>query len=504
MQIKLENIGIVKNSSIELNGLTVITGKNNSGKSTVGKTLYALLDAVSNISEKYEIDRYNYMVKILEENQSIMSVFRLIKYGQMMEDSPTDDDILRKYSYLKKYINKDYKRKTNSNSRELKLFIEELVNELSEIKKKVVFSDPSWNKIGENIPEEDRKKIGAEIQDLFWSQFDTAFLNLTKLLETIKRDPQQIVYTKESINQTLRKEFARQLQPVRGQNGSSIISLTDGDKVYFSLTIENNNLVDENNNKFMAGQYKKVYLVDDPFILDNLERDQKLNQLFAFDSEESLLNSGHILSHNDKLRLTLTQNKQQSIFEQTILNDKLKNIRKKIDEILPGTFDLSTEGRYYVQNGMKLQVSNLATGSKMFSIIKILLDKGELDESTMLILDEPEAHLHPKWQNAFAEVIALLVKELGVNVLLTTHSPNFVLALDAYMRKYKLEEKSNFYQTEILEDGFVQYNCMDDDMGKIYEDFLKYLSEVKMLRNCYMYHDEEDTDSEADGEDEEE
>ena len=504
MQIKLENIGIVKNSSIELNGLTVITGKNNSGKSTVGKTLYALLDAVSNISEKYEIDRYNYMVKILEENQSMMSVFRLIKYGQMMEDSPTDDDILRKYSYLKKYINKDYKRKTNSNSRELKLFIEELVNELSEIKKKVVFSDPSWNKIGENIPEEDRKKIGAEIQDLFWSQFDTAFLNLTKLLETIKRDPQQIVYTKESINQTLRKEFAGQIQPVRGQNGSSIISLTDGDKVYFSLTIENNNLVDENNNKFMAGQYKKVYLVDDPFILDNLERDQKLNQLFAFDSEESFLNSGHILSHNDKLRLTLTQNKQQSIFEQTILNDKLKNIRKKIDEILPGTFDLSTEGRYYVQNGMKLQVSNLATGSKMFSIIKILLDKGELDESTMLILDEPEAHLHPKWQNAFAEVIALLVKELGVNVLLTTHSPNFVLALDAYMRKYKLEEKSNFYQTEILEDGFVQYNCMDDDMGKIYEDFLKYLSEVKMLRNYYMHHDEEDTDSEADGEDEEE
>ena len=239
--------------------------------------MYALLDAVSNISEKYEIDRYNYMVKILEENQSMMSVFSLIKYGQMMEDSPTDD-VLRKYPYLKKYINKDYKRKTNSNSRELKLFIEELVNELSEIKKKVVFSDPSWNKIGESIPEEDRKKIGAEIQDLFWSQFDTAFLNLTKLLETIKRDPQQIVYTKESINQTLRKEFAGQIQPVRGQNGSSIISLTDGDKVYFSLTIENNNLVDENNNKFMAGQYKKVYLVDDPFILDNLERDHKLKQ----------------------------------------------------------------------------------------------------------------------------------------------------------------------------------------------------------------------------------
>lgn len=488
MQIKLENIGIVKNSSIELNGLTVITGKNNSGKSTVGKTLYALLDAVSNISEKYEKDRCNFIKTNLDNIKYSKQIFRVWVHGQVK----SIDNLFSIDSYFKKFAYNEYRKLTSSS--ELEEFVKGLLQEMIRFKPNTQQRDAE---VGNKYVSAGNKK--NEKDELVMTVSE-----LEDLLETIKRDPQQIVYTKKSINQTLRKEFAGQIQPVRGQNGSSIISLTDGDKVYFSLTIENNNLVDENNNKFMAGQYKKVYLVDDPFILDNLERDQKLNQLFFFDSEESLLNSGHILSHNDKLRLTLTQNKQQSIFEQTILNDKLKNIRKKIDEILPGTFDLSTEGRYYVQNGMKLQVSNLATGSKMFSIIKILLDKGELDESTMLILDEPEAHLHPKWQNAFAEVIALLVKELGVNVLLTTHSPNFVLALDAYMRKYKLEEKSNFYQTEILEDGFVQYNCMDDDMGKIYEDFLKYLSEVKMLRNCYMYHDEEDTDSEVDGEDEEE
>lgn len=488
MQIKLENIGIVKNSSIELNGLTVITGKNNSGKSTVGKTLYALLDAVSNISEKYEKDRCNFIKTNLDNIKYGKRIFRVWVYGQVM----SIDNLFSIDSYFKKFVYNEYRKLTSSS--ELEEFVKGLLQEMIRFK-------PNTQQIDAEVG---NKYVLAGNKKNEKDELVMTVSELEDLLETIKRDPQQIVYTKESINQTLRKEFARQVQPIRGQNGSSVISLTDGDKVYFSLTIENNNVVDDTKTKFMAGQYKKVYLVDDPFILDNLERDQKLNQLFAFESEESLLNSGHILSHNDKLRLTLTQNKQQSIFEQTILNDKLKNIRKKIDEILPGTFDLSTEGRYYVQNGMKLQVSNLATGSKMFSIIKILLDKGELDESTMLILDEPEAHLHPKWQNAFAEVIALLVKELGVNVLLTTHSPNFVLALDAYMRKYKLEEKSNFYQTEILEDGFVQYNCMDDDMGKIYEDFLKYLSEVKMLRNCYMYHDEEDTDSEADGEDEEE
>ena len=57
MQIKLKNIGIVKESTIMLDGLTVITGKNNSGKTTVGKALYSLLDAVVNIQRKAENDK---------------------------------------------------------------------------------------------------------------------------------------------------------------------------------------------------------------------------------------------------------------------------------------------------------------------------------------------------------------------------------------------------------------------------------------------------------------
>lgn len=75
MQIKLENIGIVKNSSIALNGLTVITGKNNSGKSTVGKTLYALLDSVSNLSEKYEKDKCNYIKKYWMRSEVVCIFF---------------------------------------------------------------------------------------------------------------------------------------------------------------------------------------------------------------------------------------------------------------------------------------------------------------------------------------------------------------------------------------------------------------------------------------------
>ena len=49
-----------------------------------------------------------------------------------------------------------------------------------------------------------------------------------------------------------------------------------------------------------------------------------------------------------------------------------------------------------------------------------------------------------------------------------------------------MADKTNFYQTDMLEDGFVRYRCVNDDMGKIYEDFLQYLSEVKVLRDQYL------------------
>ena len=50
-----------------------------------------------------------------------------------------------------------------------------------------------------------------------------------------------------------------------------------------------------------------------------------------------------------------------------------------------------------------------------------------------------------------------------------------------------INQRTNFYQTRSTGDGFVEYECVNDDMGRIYQDFLQYLSEVKQLRNLYMH-----------------
>lgn len=45
IELKLENIGYIKEANIDISGLTVIAGKNDEGKSTVGKALMALIKA---------------------------------------------------------------------------------------------------------------------------------------------------------------------------------------------------------------------------------------------------------------------------------------------------------------------------------------------------------------------------------------------------------------------------------------------------------------------------
>lgn len=57
-----------------------------------------------------------------------------------------------------------------------------------------------------------------------------------------------------------------------------------------------------------------------------------------------------------------------------------------------------------------------------------------------LILDEPEIHLHPKWQLLLAETIVLIQKSFEMHILITTHSPYFMKAIKVYTEKYEISE----------------------------------------------------------------
>jgi len=97
----------------------------------------------------------------------------------------------------------------------------------------------------------------------------------------------------------------------------------------------------------------------------------------------------------------------------------------------------------------ELGMNSTATGIKMFGFLQVLLLNGTIQEGTVLVLDEPEVHLHPKWQLKYAELIIELVKH-GVKVLVTSHSPYMIEALEHYAEK--AEVPADFY---LAEDGVI-------------------------------------------------
>ena len=80
--------------------------------------------------------------------------------------------------------------------------------------------------------------------------------------------------------------------------------------------------------------------------------------------------------------------------------------------------------------------------------IKTLLETEALCDTDVLILDEPEIHLHPMWQITFAHLIVLLQKAFDLSVIITTHSHFFVDAIDLYTTKYGIAGKTHYYLAE--------------------------------------------------------
>ena len=59
MKLEIANIGKIKHATVEINGITVICGENNTGKSTIGKALYSILNGFYDKENKLFQDKKN-------------------------------------------------------------------------------------------------------------------------------------------------------------------------------------------------------------------------------------------------------------------------------------------------------------------------------------------------------------------------------------------------------------------------------------------------------------
>jgi len=462
MEIILKNIGLIRDATVALDGLTVITGDNNSGKTTVGKTLFALVDAVSNIHSKAEQEKLNYANDRMHELN--------IRYSLARQESFVSSG----NEFLMEFSSMPFRMVRGKDVGATSSYIRELSEALKSLR--VLHSAPADSDDGS---QRHRMSFSAEDRDSLVS-------DLEAIIEVLESDPELLEYTKKSIGRALSSEFHGQIGPVRHPGLSSSIVLRNGSGQCFTLEIENNSIVNGAEDVFTRSPYDNVLLIDNPFVLSDIDYyTARTPNRFQDDSwfyEETKHN------HNTRLASAIKAAfNPPSIIEESALEKKLEPLKQKIDAVVPGRFVSDSNGQFYVKDNFRLDTANLATGSKMFSIIKLLLNSGAIGEQTLLILDEPESHLHPSWQAVFAEVIVLMVKHLGVTVLLTTHSSNFTLAIDAFMREHDIIKHCNFYMTRILDDGYsVTYANVNEDIGAIYDSFVESMIDMKVRRDAFL------------------
>lgn len=101
-----------------------------------------------------------------------------------------------------------------------------------------------------------------------------------------------------------------------------------------------------------------------------------------------------------------------------------------------------------VENGRQFSIGQASSGEK--ELINFLLGVVALGvRGGLIIIDEPDLHLHPKWQHLLTELLTDVGLKTGNQVILATHSPAFITpqTIDKVRRVYKDDNGASKVQT---------------------------------------------------------
>ena len=116
---------------------------------------------------------------------------------------------------------------------------------------------------------------------------------------------------------------------------------------------------------------------------------------------------------------------------------------------------------YKRDDGLKIPLSQASSSiSEMTPLILYL--KYILKENDTLIIEEPEAHLHPKNQRILVKYFILAIN-MGLNIIMTTHSDYIIEQLNNYIRLGNV--KDEFFENN---ENYSKNQIMDLEKIKLY------------------------------------
>jgi energy-coupling factor transporter ATP-binding protein EcfA2 len=119
----------------------------------------------------------------------------------------------------------------------------------------------------------------------------------------------------------------------------------------------------------------------------------------------------------------------------------------------------------YSQDGVCLDLSN--AGSGMLQVIQVLVYI-YLHQPTLLLIDEPDAHLHPELQEKLGNILKDVTKEMGAQLFVATHSPDVIDSFDpkevyfigADKKHFRPFKEDNAYVEGLVQSGIVTNSAL--------------------------------------------
>jgi predicted ATPase len=414
MKLKVENFGPIHYADIELKPLTVIIGKNNAGKSMLAQLIFTLMRLRESINPSYILKPFlphifsipeNTLIGILQHFLSVENFQRKIK--ETKELTP--------FSYLKIVLDVIIDSFTHSLNKPLGSFLEKsfaiefknLVNLYSDYTKaectynEHLIVEFTITKEGNLSARFDVKTIGELIDNILRDKEINELIEKTLSLKDKRDFAIDMVIIIKILTKFLFPE-SLPLSPLYIPAGRA--GLLEGYEAVSSALITLAPVAPLKGITMppmpaMASEFYSLLLQLEgkkgPFA--------KISDLF-----KEILEGDIVLE-----KLKLPEGKSKMVYK-----FKFKDKESSIDLIHAASM-----------------VKEL---SPIYLIIRELADKGSL-----LIIEEPESHLHPAAQIKLMEIFAKLVNE-GLNILITTHS-DLLLRKLAQLIMESSSKKTNVY-----------------------------------------------------------
>ncbi len=421
----------IKEAKIKLDGITVIAGENSSGKSTISNLLYYIFKIANT---------YNDIIK--EEADGKLDI--IIHYLRNLRGS-----ISGKIEDKIHYLYRLYRRSLNEKQ-------EKLIEMIQAVKQGYLDNEIKIeNRYLYRLQRLIVDDFKSYIKDL---NVDNDSIALEKILNLLENIVMKIFNNiQKEIKARDKRLFEKKLRNIYNQRlehfsvseyGVPIISKEDKELGYFQ-TINTAIYIDSpmavENPAYHPGNYGRKSL-----------------EIYTFSHWNDL--DYYLKTKNKKqieeIRDTDIYNELQKLFSsQEILNGNVRLDESK-DQLM---FDRN--------DGNSFKMIDCATGIKSIATLQMLYQNGWLTHKTLLILDEPEAHLHPQWVVEYARLMVLLNKKIGVKFFISSHHPDMISAIHDICDKEKLNDNLKFYLAEIGEDYSYTFEYKGIKIGKIFDSF---------------------------------